>query len=434
MRIHIVQKGDTLWNIAKKYGVDFTELKQANTQLANPDLIMPGMKIKVPTANIHHVKEAIQPNTHLHPNVNIHPTGKKEAQKEHIHPFSEIKPYVTINFDTEFINQAPEFNFEQPIAHEPIQKEQVQQPEQKITAPIEVKKPVEKPIEKPVEIQKPIEKPAEVQKSVEKADYKTNPVTNLPKDMMPVQTKAMPIPINIPPIPSMTAPINKGNFGKDVPQKPAKAPNFVPPLPYGISYQPSKSSQPAAPFPYPSVPKMPYYQEAPIAQEPTFPPYPEQMAGYPPSQPNYAPFYPEPTYAPFYPNQQEYAPVQQNYVPFYPATAPIGYPVFPNTAQPTSPQVVSPAFDNPYSQLHWGQPNPYQQYPYCVPCMQPYPMYPPYQTYPTYPPQPMREEEDCGCDAEDNQQEPYFYTPQGQQPTFAPEFFSPYEQREDEEE
>ncbi|TGB04184.1 SafA/ExsA family spore coat assembly protein [Halobacillus salinus] len=48
MRIHIVQKGDTLWNIAKKYGVSFEEVKAMNTQLSNPDMIMPGMKIKVP--------------------------------------------------------------------------------------------------------------------------------------------------------------------------------------------------------------------------------------------------------------------------------------------------------------------------------------------------------------------------------------------------
>src|SRR5690606_17558435 len=45
----IVQKGDTLWKIAKKYGVNFEELKKINSQLSNPDMIMPGMKIKVPT-------------------------------------------------------------------------------------------------------------------------------------------------------------------------------------------------------------------------------------------------------------------------------------------------------------------------------------------------------------------------------------------------
>ncbi|PEE19760.1 peptigoglycan-binding protein LysM, partial [Bacillus cereus] len=53
MKIHIVQKGDTLWKIAKKYGVDFDTLKKTNTQLSNPDLIMPGMKIKVPSNGVH---------------------------------------------------------------------------------------------------------------------------------------------------------------------------------------------------------------------------------------------------------------------------------------------------------------------------------------------------------------------------------------------
>ena len=48
MTIHIVQKGDTLWNLSKKYNVDFQALKDANSQLANPDMIMPGMKIKIP--------------------------------------------------------------------------------------------------------------------------------------------------------------------------------------------------------------------------------------------------------------------------------------------------------------------------------------------------------------------------------------------------
>ena len=48
VKIHIVQKGDTLWKLAKKYGVSFDELKKVNSQLSNPDLLMPGMKIKIP--------------------------------------------------------------------------------------------------------------------------------------------------------------------------------------------------------------------------------------------------------------------------------------------------------------------------------------------------------------------------------------------------
>lgn len=50
MKIHIVQKGDTLWELAKKYNVDFEDLKQANSHLSSPDMIMPGMKIKIPSS------------------------------------------------------------------------------------------------------------------------------------------------------------------------------------------------------------------------------------------------------------------------------------------------------------------------------------------------------------------------------------------------
>lgn len=49
LKIHIVQKGDTIWEIAKKYGVDFEQVKALNSHLSSPDMIMPGMKIKIPS-------------------------------------------------------------------------------------------------------------------------------------------------------------------------------------------------------------------------------------------------------------------------------------------------------------------------------------------------------------------------------------------------
>lgn len=49
MKIHIVQKGDTLFEIAKNYGVNFEEIVKLNSQLSSPDMIMPGMKIKIPS-------------------------------------------------------------------------------------------------------------------------------------------------------------------------------------------------------------------------------------------------------------------------------------------------------------------------------------------------------------------------------------------------
>ncbi|WJV27906.1 SafA/ExsA family spore coat assembly protein [Rossellomorea sp. AcN35-11] len=84
MKIHIVQKGDTLWKIAKKYGVNFEELKQMNAQLSNPDMIMPGMKIKVPTTG-----GSVKKETQIK-------YGSKEMPKKEMpkaeHPFKEQKP------------------------------------------------------------------------------------------------------------------------------------------------------------------------------------------------------------------------------------------------------------------------------------------------------------------------------------------------------
>ncbi|MGM7636543.1 SafA/ExsA family spore coat assembly protein [Bacillus sp. Hm123] len=82
MKIHIVQKGDTLWTIAKKYGVNFEELKKMNAQLSNPDLIMPGMKIKVPTS-------AGMPNKEMPKSGTVQ---KEKKVEQPIAPVAEVKP------------------------------------------------------------------------------------------------------------------------------------------------------------------------------------------------------------------------------------------------------------------------------------------------------------------------------------------------------
>ncbi|MBP3496130.1 MAG: SafA/ExsA family spore coat assembly protein [Clostridia bacterium] len=48
---HTVQKGDSLWKIAVKYEVGLSEIKSANPQIANYDLIYPGQKINIPSTN-----------------------------------------------------------------------------------------------------------------------------------------------------------------------------------------------------------------------------------------------------------------------------------------------------------------------------------------------------------------------------------------------
>ncbi|WP_191269723.1 SafA/ExsA family spore coat assembly protein, partial [Neobacillus kokaensis] len=100
MKIHIVQKGDTLWKIAKKYGVNFEELKKMNSQLSNPDMIMPGMKIKVPTTG---------------------GTIKKEGPIKAEHPFAKEVPIKEMPIKEAPVKEIP--IKEVPIKEQPIIKE-----------------------------------------------------------------------------------------------------------------------------------------------------------------------------------------------------------------------------------------------------------------------------------------------------------------------
>jgi len=48
---HTVVKGDTMWKLAVKYEIGLSEIKAANPQIANPDLIYPGQVLNIPTLN-----------------------------------------------------------------------------------------------------------------------------------------------------------------------------------------------------------------------------------------------------------------------------------------------------------------------------------------------------------------------------------------------
>ena len=40
-------RGDTMWGIARRYGVSLTDLIALNPQIKNPNLIYPGQKVRV---------------------------------------------------------------------------------------------------------------------------------------------------------------------------------------------------------------------------------------------------------------------------------------------------------------------------------------------------------------------------------------------------
>ncbi|MFD3260688.1 LysM peptidoglycan-binding domain-containing protein [Paenibacillus lentus] len=52
MKIHIVKKGDTLFDLSKKYNVPLQKLIEANPQISNPDELSVGMKVKIPATAV----------------------------------------------------------------------------------------------------------------------------------------------------------------------------------------------------------------------------------------------------------------------------------------------------------------------------------------------------------------------------------------------
>ena len=48
---HKVVRGDTMWKIAVRYEVGLSELKVANPQISNPNLIYPGQVLSIPTTD-----------------------------------------------------------------------------------------------------------------------------------------------------------------------------------------------------------------------------------------------------------------------------------------------------------------------------------------------------------------------------------------------
>lgn len=132
MRIHIVQKGETLWKIAKKYGVDFSLLKAANTQLKNFDKLMPGDKIKVPTEG-KEVKKKLE-----FPKI-----PKKEAPIKKEFPIMKEAPIKKevpiIKEEKKPLPAKPMF----PIKEEPVKKEL---PKKEMPKPIPQEVPVQQPV------------------------------------------------------------------------------------------------------------------------------------------------------------------------------------------------------------------------------------------------------------------------------------------------
>ncbi|WP_209122816.1 SafA/ExsA family spore coat assembly protein [Alkalihalobacillus sp. BA299] len=290
MKIHIVQKGDTLWKLAKKYNVDFEQLKAANNHLSNPDMIMPGMKIKIPTGSVPVKKE--QPLDSLVGMAKKEaPIVKKEAP---VTPPVKEKPKVA--------PKPPEKPKQVPMPEMPPMMMPTAPPPQPMTAKqmqefnmnFNIYKPQPYQPPKPKEAPKPPVAPkAEKPKEMVKPEMpKKKPV--MPKEqpkMMPHMQPMVPCPPYYPisPVLPGCAPCGSGNqwlygqqqnmapyYGQQV--MPGMMPSYHMQQPYqmapqqGMSYPSPQHMAPQQGMPYPSpqhmapqqgMPYQPQYQMAP---------------------------------------------------------------------------------------------------------------------------------------------------------------------------
>lgn len=84
MKLHTVQKGDSLWKIAKMHGITLDAMIAANPQLANPDVLEVGQQVNVPM--MPGVPEYEGPGT------DVVPPGMGPVQEEVEGPDSEMAP------------------------------------------------------------------------------------------------------------------------------------------------------------------------------------------------------------------------------------------------------------------------------------------------------------------------------------------------------
>ena len=124
MQTHIVVKGDTLWKISRNYGVSFEELKKVNAHLANPEYIVPGMKIFIPNSK--------KMESSTHPYSDNRPVKKEMVKKEMVKK-EEMK--IPQHADKAKMHPVPPVVPIQPVqpkppmTHKPQQPIQPQQPQ-----------------------------------------------------------------------------------------------------------------------------------------------------------------------------------------------------------------------------------------------------------------------------------------------------------------
>ncbi|TRM12821.1 SafA/ExsA family spore coat assembly protein [Lentibacillus cibarius] len=244
MKIHIVQKGDTLWEIAKQYNADFEQVKEMNPQLSSPDMIMPGMKIKIPSSS--------KP-------VKAEKTKKKEMQKPEVE-----KPYKDTSPKPKPVEKEDDVKPPKPVEPKmPIQQQAMQVPiEQEMNHYTTINLPQVPSYTMPE--QAPTEKP--------------KPMPYQPKPMPPKQPHYTPT-IPQPPVskvePYSGSKPDCGCGGK----KPAQQPMYQQPMYKPMPQQPMCEQPMYKPMPQQPMCEQPIYKpmpQQPMCEHPMYKPMPQQ--------------------------------------------------------------------------------------------------------------------------------------------------------------
>lgn len=185
MKIHTVQKGDTLWKIAKQYNVDFKELLRINTQIKNPDRIMPGMKVKIPSVHIPlrpygnpghnrptNPKKEV-PITPPQPEAEQEELPQLEAEQEELprrleeleQPPVQEAPIPQMPIQQQPIQPTPQPPMQQQMPTQPTPQPQQILPQIPIMPPMQpqmpAQPPMQRPAQPPMQPQMPMQRPAQ---------------------------------------------------------------------------------------------------------------------------------------------------------------------------------------------------------------------------------------------------------------------------------
>lgn len=198
MKIHIVQQGDTLWKLAKKYDVGFEQLKVVNSHLSNPDVIMPGMKIKIPTGGVPVKKQMAKKEEPIQ--VKEQPIAKEAPKKEVKMPEKPVPPvvqppmltpqqYEQYQYEQHLHNMNMNFNIYKPMPA-PIAPVT---PAPKVPAPPKMPDMVLPKVEKPKPMPKPMPMPMPKPKPMPMAPPPVPPKKEVPKvDKMAMEKQMLP--------------------------------------------------------------------------------------------------------------------------------------------------------------------------------------------------------------------------------------------------